>query len=119
MVEKMQAAGIPITMEEITETAGGDIVSRAHFARVLVRKKVVSSIDAAFKRLIGKGMPYYEPRACLALTEATALIRRAGGVAVIAHPFPWACTGPPSACSSAPAATRASPASRRGIRITR
>src|SRR5271169_2415259 len=59
MVEKMQSAGIPITMKEVTDTAGGEIVSRAHFARVLVRKKVVGSIDAAFKRLIGKGMPFY------------------------------------------------------------
>jgi hypothetical protein len=94
MVEKMQTAGIPITMEEIEDTAGGVIVSRAHFARVLVRKKIVGSIDAAFKRLIGKGMPYYEPRTCLPLEEATALIRRAGGIAVIAHPVSLGLHGP-------------------------
>jgi predicted metal-dependent phosphoesterase TrpH len=94
MVEKMQAAGIPITMKEITDTAGGEIVSRAHFARVLVRKKVVGSIDAAFKRLIGKGMPFYEPRACLELRGATSLIRRAGGVPVIAHPVSLGLQGP-------------------------
>lgn len=45
MVAKFQAAGIPITMEELNETAGGEIISRAHFARLLVRKKVVSSIE--------------------------------------------------------------------------
>jgi predicted metal-dependent phosphoesterase TrpH len=94
IVEKMQAGGIPITMEEVAEIAGGEIVSRAHFARVLVRKKIVGSIDAAFKRLIGKGMPYYEPRACLLLNEATSLIRRAGGIAVIAHPVSLGIHGP-------------------------
>jgi predicted metal-dependent phosphoesterase TrpH len=94
MVEKMQAGGIPVTMQEIAEAAGGDIVSRAHFARVLVRKKVVNSVDAAFKRLIGKGMPYYEPRACLELREATRLIRRAGGIPVIAHPVSLGLQGP-------------------------
>ena len=94
MVEKMKAGGIPITMQEVTETAGGDIVSRAHFARVLVRKKVVGSIDAAFKRLIGKGLPFYEPRACLELREATMLIRGAGGIAVIAHPVSLGLQGP-------------------------
>jgi 3',5'-nucleoside bisphosphate phosphatase len=94
MVEKLQAAGIPITMEEITETAGGEIVSRAHFARVLVRKKIVGSIDTAFKRLIGKGMPYYEPRACLELRAATDLIRRAGGIPIIAHPVSLGVQGP-------------------------
>jgi predicted metal-dependent phosphoesterase TrpH len=94
MVEKMQAGGIPVTMQEIAEAAGGDIVSRAHFARVLVKKKIVNSIDAAFKRLIGKGMPYYEPRACLELREATSLIRRAGGIPVIAHPVSLGLQGP-------------------------
>ena len=94
MVQKMQAGGIPITLEEVTKIAGGDIVSRAHFARVLVRKKVVGSIDAAFKRLIGKGREYYEPRACLPLQEATSLIKGAGGLPVIAHPVSLGIQGP-------------------------
>ncbi len=94
MVEKMRAAGMDITMEELAAMAGGDIVSRAHIAQLLTRKKVVNSIDAAFKRLIGKGMPYYEPRACLPLREATAAIRAAGGVAVIAHPVSLGIRGP-------------------------
>jgi hypothetical protein len=94
MVEKFQRAGIPVTIEEVAEVAGGDIVSRAHFARVLVRKKVVRSIDAAFKRFIGKGMEFYEPRECLGLREATSLIKAAGGVSVIAHPISLGLRGP-------------------------
>jgi predicted metal-dependent phosphoesterase TrpH len=94
MVEKMRKAGIDISLEELAGTAGGSIVSRAHFARLLVRKKVVSSIDAAFKRLIGKGREFYEPRLCLALEEATRLIRSAGGVAVVAHPVSLGIKGP-------------------------
>jgi predicted metal-dependent phosphoesterase TrpH len=94
MVEKFQRAGIPLTMEELAKVAGGDIVSRAHFARLLVQKKVVNSIDAAFKQFIGKGMEFYEPRECLGLQEATSLIRAAGGVAVIAHPISLGLRGP-------------------------
>ena len=94
MVDRLQKGGIPITLAELAEIAGGEIISRAHFARLLVRKKVVSSIDTAFKRLIGKGMPYYEPRACLSLREATRLIAEAGGVAVIAHPISLGLRGP-------------------------
>ncbi len=82
------------SMEEVARAAGEDIVSRAHFAQVLVKKKVVGSIDAAFKKLLGKGMPYYEARACLALSEATGLIRLAGGMAVIAHPLSLGLRGP-------------------------
>jgi hypothetical protein len=94
MVEKLQAGGIPISREEIEQAAGGDIISRAHFAQVLARKKIVNSVDAAFRRLIGKGMPYYESRACLGLREATAAIRAAGGIAVIAHPVSLGMRGP-------------------------
>ena len=94
MAAKLQAGGFPITMEEVRAAAGGEIVSRAHFAQVLVRRKLVGSVDAVFKKLLGKGMPYYEPRACLALPEASRLIARAGGTAVIAHPVSLGLKGP-------------------------
>ena len=94
MVEKLRRDGISVSMEELTEMAGGKVVSRAHFARLFVRKKVVSSIDAAFSRLIGKGQAYYEPRACLALDEAARLIHLAGGIAVVAHPISLGLKGP-------------------------
>lgn len=94
MVEKLRAGGFAITLEEVRAAAGGEIVSRAHFAQVLVRKKAVGSVDAVFKKLLGKGMPYYEPRACLALPEAARLIARAGGTPVIAHPLSLGLRGP-------------------------
>jgi len=94
MVKKLQDADIDITMEEVAALAGGAIVSRAHFARLLVKKRIVSSIDSAFKRYLGKGMPYYESRACLALPQATNLIHKAGGIAVIAHPISLGLVGP-------------------------
>jgi 3',5'-nucleoside bisphosphate phosphatase len=94
MAERLRQGGFDVTIEEVTRLAGGPIVSRAHFARLLVQKKAVGSVNTAFKRLIGKGMPYYEPRACLGLSEATTLIRAAGGVAVIAHPISLGLKGP-------------------------
>ena len=94
MAAKLQAGGFPITIEEVRAAAGGEIVSRAHFAQVLVRKKLVGSMDAVFKKLLGKGMPYYEGRACLQLREATRLIGLAGGLAVIAHPVSLGLKGP-------------------------
>ncbi|MGA2765628.1 MAG: PHP domain-containing protein [Spirochaetia bacterium] len=94
MVEKLQRGGIPVTMEELNQIAGGTVVSRAHFARLFVLKKIVSSMDAAFTRLIGRGRQYYEPRACLSLGEATRLIRAAGGISIIAHPISLGLRGP-------------------------
>ncbi|HUJ77030.1 MAG TPA: PHP domain-containing protein [bacterium] len=94
MAAKLQAGGYPITIEEVRAAAGGEIVSRAHFAQVLVRKKLVGSMDAVFKKLLGKGMPFYEPRACLELREASRLIALAGGIPVIAHPVSLGLKGP-------------------------
>ncbi|HUI70379.1 MAG TPA: PHP domain-containing protein [Spirochaetia bacterium] len=94
MVDKLQRDGIPVSMDELNVIAGGKVVSRAHFARLFIQKRVVSSVEEAFSRMIGKGQAYYEPRACLTLSEATDLIHRAGGIAVVAHPVSLALKGP-------------------------
>jgi len=86
MVAKFQRAGFPVTLGELGGIAGGEIVSRAHFAQLLVEKGIVGSIEAAFSGYIGKGREFYEPKACLGLSEAVSLIAQAGGAAVIAHP---------------------------------
>ncbi len=94
MAARLTAGGIPVTLEELAASSGGGIVSRAHFARLLVRKGVVKRTDDAFARYIGKGRPFYEPRRTLALPEALRLIRRAGGIAVVAHPLSLGLAGP-------------------------
>jgi predicted metal-dependent phosphoesterase TrpH len=94
MIDKFQAAGIPISLEEVGRIALGNIVSRAHFARLLVSKKLASSTDQAFTRFLGKDKPFYEKRECLPLSDAVSLIRSAGGFAVIAHPLSLELRGP-------------------------
>jgi predicted metal-dependent phosphoesterase TrpH len=86
MADRLTAGGLPVTLEELAAVSGGGIVSRAHFARLLVQKGVVKRTDDAFSRYIGKGRPFYEPRRTLGLAEAVRLVRRAGGIAVVAHP---------------------------------
>jgi predicted metal-dependent phosphoesterase TrpH len=87
MIERLTAGGIPVTLEELTAISGGGIVSRAHFARLLVQKGVVKRADAAFARYLGKGRPFYEARRTLQLPDAVRLMARAGGMAVVAHPL--------------------------------
>ncbi|MBI3910437.1 MAG: PHP domain-containing protein, partial [Armatimonadetes bacterium] len=41
MVEKMQAYGLPITMEDVVAEAGGGQVGRPHMAKALVKQGVV------------------------------------------------------------------------------
>jgi predicted metal-dependent phosphoesterase TrpH len=94
MVARLRASGFLVSMEELREIAGGEVISRAHFARLLVRKGIAGSIDAVFSRFIGKGKEFYESRVCLALGEACALIRASGGLPIVAHPMSLGLRGP-------------------------
>ena len=86
IVEKMVAAGIPITAEQVMAIADGAPIGRPHIGQALVAAGVVTSVDQAFaEHLAGRG-PYYVPKADTDLPTAIAMITAAGGVSVIAHP---------------------------------
>jgi predicted metal-dependent phosphoesterase TrpH len=86
MVALLQARGLPITWEELAAEAPTDLISRTHFARVLVRNGAAGSPADAFHRFIGDDGPCYVPFPELTPLEAVQWIRAAGGVAVVAHP---------------------------------
>ncbi len=88
IAEKLRALGIDLDFEEVLALAGpGGQVGRPHFARALLQKGIVGSIDEAFERYLRKGAPAYSAKFRLPPAEAISLIRQAGGVAVLAHPF--------------------------------
>ena len=86
IVEKLNALGMAITIDEVMAEAGGDVVARPHFARVLVKKGFVSSFGEAFDRYLTKGGPAYSDRPRVSLPDAAAATRAAGGVTVLCHP---------------------------------
>jgi len=85
--EKLNRLGHRVTMEEVAAEAGGDVIGRPHFARVLVKRGVVREMKEAFDRFLGKGKAAYADRERLPLPEALAAINGAGGAAVLAHPY--------------------------------
>ena len=94
MASKLRALGHAITLEEVAAEAGGDVVGRPHFARVLVKRGVVRDFKEAFDRFLGKGRPAYADRDRLPLADAIAAIHGAGGAAVLAHPYTIALPDP-------------------------
>jgi 3',5'-nucleoside bisphosphate phosphatase len=86
ILEKLQAAGIYITYEEVKHLAGTESVGRPHIARLLMEKGHVRTAKEAFDRYLGDGALAYVPRELPAPAEAIAMIRAARGVAVLAHP---------------------------------
>jgi 3',5'-nucleoside bisphosphate phosphatase len=87
MVEKLQELGYPVSFERVREIASGGNIVRPHVAQALVEAGVVPSIDDAFtSRLIGDGGRAYVEKHALHPVDAIALIKRARGLAVVAHP---------------------------------
>ncbi|MGN0135103.1 PHP domain-containing protein [Anaerotignum sp.] len=86
MCEKLSSIGLPITLEEVSANAGGEIITRAHFANVLLQKGYIKKKEDAFARYISPGMPGYVEREFLSPALCIRTIKEAGGAAVLAHP---------------------------------
>ncbi|MDA8270289.1 MAG: PHP domain-containing protein [Actinomycetota bacterium] len=86
LASKLAEAGFPITWDELMEEAGGPNLGRPHFAAVMLRKGIVSSIQEAFDRYLAKGRPFYVSKVLLSPKEAIELVKASGALAVLAHP---------------------------------
>ena len=88
MIDQLNIRGIEVTRTEVEEIAGKETsIGRPHLAEALVKKGVVHSLNEAFDRYIGDHAPCFVKQATLTTADAARLIRQAGGVAVLAHPF--------------------------------
>jgi predicted metal-dependent phosphoesterase TrpH len=88
MIEKMRAEGMDISIDDVKNAMPiGATMGRPHLADALVAKKIVKSRDEAFVDLLHNESRFYVSHAAPTPVEAISLIKRAGGVAVIAHPF--------------------------------
>ena len=88
MVEKMAADGIPVTPEAVrAEVEEGATAGRPHIADALVTAGVVAHRDEAFARWLGNDSPYYVAHYAPDPVHAVGVVRAAGGVPVIAHPW--------------------------------
>jgi predicted metal-dependent phosphoesterase TrpH len=87
ILEAMRRDGIDAEYSELEALAGGKIIGRPHFARLLTAKGRVKNTEEAFQRYLKRGMPYFVPRRTISVREAADLIHRAGGRTIIAHPL--------------------------------
>lgn len=86
MIERLDELGIEVRFEEVVACAEGDILGRPHLAQALVERGAVSSVDEAFDRFLHTGGPAHVMTRWPTVEEAIAIIHRAGGIAVLAHP---------------------------------
>lgn len=84
-LQKLNELGFPITEEEVKKVAGGALLCRAHYARVLQDKGLVPSVKEAFDKYLANGRPAYCGKQAITAEEAISLIHSAGGIAFVAH----------------------------------
>jgi len=88
MIERLNELGIEITLAEVKEKQkkkGGN-VGRPHIAEVLMDKGIVADLTEAFEVYLGKeGKAYVNPPR-ISPFEGMELIKKYGGVPVLAHP---------------------------------
>ncbi len=92
IVERLQEAGIDITLEEVRGRSE-ETLGRPHIADVLIRKGVVRSRPEAFRKYLAKGAAAFIEQQGPTVEEAIAIIIEAGGWACLAHPFTTAYDG--------------------------
>lgn len=86
ILDRLRQLGIAVTLEELKAESKIGQIGRPHIATVLIKKGLVTSIDQAFDQYLKRGKPAYVSRDILGLSEAIALLKGAGGKAVLAHP---------------------------------
>ena len=85
-VRRLAELGMPIDAQLETLVSGpDDALGRPIVGRALVAAGFATSVEDAFRRLIGRGMPGYIPRDGLGPAEAIRAIHAAGGLPVLAH----------------------------------
>ncbi|MEN3043472.1 MAG: PHP domain-containing protein [Fervidobacterium sp.] len=87
IIQKMNEMGFSATLEEIKQIAKGEAIGRPHFARLMANKGYVRSIDEAFEKYLRDGGLLFVEKRRLKPKEAIDLIKNAGGIAILAHPF--------------------------------
>lgn len=88
MTRLLTKAGMPLEVADVMAVAGSaSALGRPHVADALVAKGYVANRAEAFTRLLADGGPAYVPRYAPTTADAIRIIREAGGVAVLAHPW--------------------------------
>lgn len=86
IIKKLNELGLNIDDSDLYKYSL-ESIGRPHIANILIEKGYVKNKDEAFTRYLGKDCPAYVERYKLSVEESIGLIKDAGGVSIIAHPY--------------------------------
>ena len=87
MAEKLSSMGKPVDCDALlAPLPNGRSLGRPSVAKALIKAGHVADTRQAFDQLIGEGKPAYIPRRGPCPADVIGIIKRAGGIASLAHP---------------------------------
>jgi predicted metal-dependent phosphoesterase TrpH len=86
MVERLNALGVGVGVDDVLRYAAGGALGRPHVARALIEGGWARDRRDAFDRFLAAGRPAFVEKHNLVIGDAIALVHRAGGLAILAHP---------------------------------
>lgn len=89
MIRRFQNAGISITLEEVMAGNPDTVITRAHFARVLLEKGYVKNMDQAFKKYLDYSGPYCPRKEKITPEHAMKILTDCKASPVLAHPYQY------------------------------
>lgn len=88
MIGRLKELGVKdIELKEVCARVQSKSVGRPHLAAALVEKGIVRDMKEAFDKYLAEGAPAYVSKFKQTPFEAIALIKKTGGIAVLAHPM--------------------------------
>lgn len=89
MIRRFQNAGISITLDEVMAGNPDTVITRAHFARVLLEKGYVKNMDQAFKKYLDYSGPYCPRKEKITPEYAMKILTDCNASPVLAHPYQY------------------------------
>jgi len=86
MLHKLRGQGFDLSIDRLEDIVQKGVHARPHIAQMLLEKEYVSSIKEAFDNFLTYGKKGFVPISHIDTVEAIKLVKRARGVAIIAHP---------------------------------
>ena len=86
IIKKLADLKLPVTMEELLEIVQGNVISKAHFAEIMLKKGYVSCKSDAFKNYLGKGGAAFVEKRDYQPADAVDILVRNGAFVSLAHP---------------------------------
>lgn len=88
IAEQFQQLGFDDMLTKAQAHAGQDgLITRPHFAKVLVEEGVCKDMKSAFKKFLKRGRPAYVQTDWVSLADGINVLNEAGAIATLAHPL--------------------------------